>query len=88
MGTKVTPVVANNGNIFSLKFTLYELSLHKFISPFHEYIGESWLRYLDNCFITWNETYDKPVDYKSTLSNIKPNIQFTIEYISFHLWTF
>lgn len=75
----------------SSEFTLNELSLQIFGLPFQQYRGENWKRYLHDYFITWNQIYEKFLDFKTTMNNIKSNIKFTMKYTSkysFHVWTF
>ncbi|XP_029657149.1 uncharacterized protein LOC115231222, partial [Octopus sinensis] len=59
---------------------LYQSSLEKYGASFNYYLKENWKRYLDYCFILWQDSMDQLLDFKRMLNNIHSNIQLTMEH--------
>ena len=78
MGTKVAPTYANLVMGFH-EIKMYEESCRKFGNTFETYLIENWKRYLDDCFIIWNQDLNKLQEFKTLLNNIDDHIQFTME---------
>ena len=69
MGNPLSPVV---GNIYMEHFDTLPLELVEFKPA-------TWLRYVDDTFVIWNEGRDKLLDFLEHLNSIRPSIQFTME---------
>ena len=69
MGNPLSPVVAN---IYMEHFE--ELALES-----AEVKPATWLCYIDDTFVVWNEGRDKLLDFLEHLNSIRPSIQFTVE---------
>ena len=78
MGTRAAPVIANL-TMGYLEITLYQKSLSTFGYAISQYVIENWKRFLDDCFILWNENKEKLLEFKNILNNINPNLQFTMD---------
>ena len=68
-GNPLTPVVAN---IYMEHFETLALESAEFKPA-------TWLRYIDDTFVIWNEGRDKLLDFLEHLNSIRPSIQFTTE---------
>lgn len=79
MGTKVAPTYATLV-LGYLEIKLYEKVGEKFGEEFKNNIIKSWKRYLDDCFIVWEDSIDKLMLFHEELNSLNPNIKFTIEY--------
>ena len=69
MGNPLSPVVAN---IYMEHFE--ELALES-----AEFKPATWLRYVNDTFVIWNEGRDKLLVFLEHLNSIRPSIQFTME---------
>ncbi|XP_029636544.1 uncharacterized protein LOC115211902 [Octopus sinensis] len=79
MGTRTAPVIANL-TMGYLEIIIYQEPLSSFENPLSSYIKENWKRFLDDCFILWDENTDKPLEFRRILNTVNPKIQFTMEY--------
>lgn len=79
MGTRAVPVIANLVMGY-LELKIYHSSRLKFGTVVHGYLKENWKRYSDDCFIIWNDTIDKLINFKIMLNDFNSNIQFTMRY--------
>jgi len=78
MGTKMAPTYA------ILVMGFLEEKMYTIIKDiYHPNIGEriinSWVRYIDDCWITWYEEYGTIDLFQTILRNLHPSIQFTKE---------
>ena len=69
MGNPLSPVVAN---IYMEHFEALAIESAR-LKP------ATWLRYVDDTFVVWNEGRDKLQDFLEHLNTIRPSIQFTME---------
>ena len=69
MGNPLSPVVAN---IYMEHFEALAIESAR-LKP------ATWLRYVDDTFVVWNEGMDKLHDFLEHLNTIRPSIQFTME---------
>ena len=69
MGNPLSPVVAN---IYMEHFEALAIESAR-LKP------ATWLRYVDDIFVVWNERRDKLQDFFEHLNTIRPSIQFTME---------
>ena len=78
MGTRMAPSYANLALAY-LEEKLYTIVKEKYGSEFGTYVEQSFLRYLDDCFIIWpHSKWD--VDLLATeLNNLHPSLKFTQE---------
>ena len=78
MGTKMAPTYAN------LFLGYLENRLHKntasVLTPQTSiYVRENWFRYLDDCFIIWNNELGNIDEFTGILQDLHPDINFKIE---------
>ena len=78
MGTKMAPNYATL-TLGYLEISLYEKVGYKFGSHFEEVFQQSWKRYLDDCFIIWNNSWGDITTLHEILQILHPNIKFTVE---------
>ena len=69
MGNSLLPVVAN---FYMEHFEALAIESAR-LKP------ATWLRYVDDTFVIWNEGRDKLQDFLEHLNTIRPSIQFTME---------
>ena len=69
MGNPLSPVVAS---IYMEHFEELALESAKFKPA-------TWLHYVDDTFVIWNEGRDKLLDFLELLNSIRPSIQFRME---------
>ena len=77
MGSKVAPVYA------TLAMGFLEIKMHQILPNFFnpnycQYIARNWKRYLDDCFLIWDEREDLN-NFFSIVNNLQKEIKFTIE---------
>ena len=77
MGTKMAPSYATLV-LGYLENTMYENTTTKFREEIGQYIKENWLRYLDDCYINWIFWEESLKQFHVLLTNLNPNIKFTI----------
>ena len=76
MGTKVAPTYA------TLTLGYLELQteiLNLWGEDSANYISKHWKRFLDDCFIIWNEDDERLYTFYNILNKLDPNIKFTME---------
>ena len=78
MGTKMAPNYATL-TLGYLEISLYEKVGYIFGSHFEELLQQSWKRYLDDCFIIWNNSWGDITTLHEILQNVHPNIKLTVE---------
>nr|XP_034325343.1 uncharacterized protein LOC117689218 [Crassostrea gigas] len=79
MGTKMAPTysILVMGYFEEILYQKAEKELDQKIS---EHLKHSWKRYLDDCFIFWEESEEDLHEFHSLLNSLNPNIQFTMEF--------
>lgn len=77
MGTKMAPTYANLV-LGYLETSLYE-SLEAPNSEFRTFVETGWKRYLDDAYITWDNTHGDINAFASKLNDLHPKINFTID---------
>lgn len=89
MGTNMAPTYATLTLGF-LEENLYDNIATDFCSNLAENIENTWKRYLDDCFIIWNQEILDLETFHELLNNIDPDIKFTVEeiHLIFHFWIF
>ena len=80
MGTKVAPTYVNLAMGY-LENNLYETIEDRYGTTAKNTFTKNWKRYLDDCFIIWDERIDKIEYFLQILQNLHKNIKFTIEVI-------
>lgn len=78
MGTKVAPTYANLVMAF-LENILYQKVRERYDEEFRNYIYKQWKRYLDDCFIFWNKSFEELETFHEILNTLHPSIKFTKE---------
>ena len=78
MGTKMAPTYANL-TLAYLEETLYTKFRSKYTEEFVKHFEESWKRYIDDCFIVWDNNIDNIEALHTELNNLHPKLVFTIE---------
>ena len=78
MGTKMAPTYATLTLAF-LEETLYRNIKEKYGNEIERDFKNGWKRYLDDCFIFWEQKWGDITDLFSLLQNLHPNIDFTME---------
>ena len=78
MGTKVAPKFATLVMGYLEEQLEYRLNL-KYAPEVSKYFQEKWHRFLDDCYILWNNTIPVETLWQE-LNSIHPKIQFTMEY--------
>lgn len=79
MGTKMAPTysILAMGYFEEILYQKVEKELDQKIS---EHLKHFWKRYLDDCFIFWEESEKDLHEFHSFLNTLNPNIQFTMEF--------
>lgn len=77
MGTKVAPSYASLVMGF-LEEKLYNTIFEEYSFEAHD-IQNSWIRYLDDCWIIWKVRYGDHTKFHDILNNLHPAINFTKE---------
>jgi hypothetical protein len=78
MGTKMAPTYANLTLAF-LEETLYDNMREKYTAEFAGHFERHWKRYIDDCFIIWDNSLDKVETLHAELNNLHPKLHFTME---------
>ena len=78
MGTKVAPTYATL-TLGYLEFLLQTEILNLWGEDSANYISKHWKRFLDDCFIIWNEDDERLYTFYNILNKLDPNIKFTME---------
>ena len=78
MGSKVSPTYV------TLVMAYWELKLYKIIEEkygeeFKDQFIKDWLRFLDDCFINWDENIDTTENLLKIIQNLHPSIKFTLK---------
>ena len=80
MGTKVPPTYATL-TIANLEETEFYPTIETNINDeISRYVKENWLRYLDDCFLIWNNKLGTKTNAQHFLSNMDENVKFTMEF--------
>lgn len=79
MGTKMAPTYAAL-TLGYLEEILYKKIENLWHDDLHVYIKENWKRYLDDCFIIWEQNHEHLLEFHNILNNLDPSLQFTIEF--------
>ena len=78
MGTKMAPAYATLTLAF-LEETLYKKIENKYGIEIQQKFMNTWWRYLDDCFILWENEWGNVEEFFSILQNLHPDIKFTME---------
>ena len=78
MGTKFAPTYASLVLGF-LEITMYQRISNKYDKSHAEVINKEFKRYLDDCFLVWNDTWGDVFEFHDLLNNLHPSIKFTME---------
>ena len=78
IGTKVAPTYVTLVMGY-LENNLYQTIEDRYRTTGKDTFTKSWKRYLDDCFIIWDERIDKIENFLQILQNLHKNIKFTIE---------
>ena len=78
MGTKSAPTYASLVLGF-LEITMYQRISNKYDKSHAEVINKEFKRYLDDCFLVWNDTWGDVFEFHDLLNNLHPSIKFTME---------
>lgn len=78
MGTKVAPTYATL-TLGYLEEKLHEQILSLWGEEEARSIKSSWKRFLDDCFILWNNSDENLKIFHQLVNNLDPNIKFTLE---------
>ena len=78
MGTKFAPTNASLVSGF-LEITMYQHIVSKYETSHAEVINKEFKRYLDDCFLVWNDTWGDVSEFQDLLNNLHPSIKFTME---------
>ena len=79
MGTKMAPTYANL-TLAYLEEKLYNNIRTKYADNFAQCFEQTWKRYLDDCFIIWDNNVDEVENLHSELNNLHPKLVFTIDH--------
>ena len=80
MGTKVAPTYATL-TLGYLEFLLQTEILNLWGEDSANYISKHWKRFLDDCFIIWNQDDERLYTFYNILNKLDPNIKLTMEEI-------
>ena len=78
MGTKFAPSYATLVLAF-LEIKLYKIVEEKYDTVYSEYIKNSFKRYLDDCFLIWDNSKGDICEFHSILNSLDNNINYTME---------
>jgi hypothetical protein len=78
MGTKMAPTYATLTLAF-LEINLYQAIKEKYGDEIEKNFKNGWKRYLDDCFIFWDQKWGNITDFFSLLQNLHPKIDFTMD---------
>ena len=78
MGSKIGPVYANLCMGY-LEHKLYARVEEVFNADIREYVESNWKRYLDDCYITFNNDHGRIDQFTEILNSLHEKIKFTIE---------
>ena len=78
MGTKVAPTYATL-TLGYFEFLLQTEILNLWGEDSANYISKHWKRFLDDCFIIWNQDDERLYTFYNILNKLDPNIKFTME---------
>ncbi|XP_062571387.1 uncharacterized protein LOC134233429, partial [Saccostrea cucullata] len=78
MGTKMAPTYATL-TLGYLEEKMYERTTRYFDQQITENIKNNWKRYLDDCFIIWNDSDANLAAFLNIMNDLDPDINFTME---------
>lgn len=78
MWTKMAPTYATL-TLGYLEEKMYEKARRQFDHQTTQNIKNGWKRYLDDCFIIWNESDANLTVFLDIVNNLDPNINFTLD---------
>ena len=78
MGTKVAPTYATL-TLGYFEFLLQTEILNLWGEDFANYISKHWKRFLDDCFIIWNQDDERLYTFYNILNKLDTNIKITME---------
>ncbi|XP_061190029.1 uncharacterized protein LOC133197859 [Saccostrea echinata] len=78
MGTKMAPTYATL-TLGYLEERMYEKTTQYFDQQTSENIKNNWKRYLDDCFIIWNDSDANLAVYLNIINDLDPDINFTMD---------
>lgn len=78
MGTKMAPTYATL-TLGYLEEKMYEKARRQFNHQTAQNIKNGWKRYLDDCFIIWDESDANLTVFLDIVNNLDPNINFTLD---------
>ena len=81
MGTKMAPTYANLTLAF-LEETLYNNMQAQYSQRPAQQFEKSWKRYIDDCFLIWDQNIDRVEALHTQLNNLHPKLHFTLEHSS------
>lgn len=79
MGTKMAPTYANL-TLAYLEEGLYNTFKEKYSDTIAHNFETSWRRYIDDCFIIWDNSIDDIENLHLNLNNLHPKLSFTMEH--------
>ena len=78
MGSKFSPNYAILA-LGYLEVQLYETVRTKYGEDFEKYVRENFKRYIDDCFIIWDDSRRNIEDFHKLLNSLNPQISFSME---------
>jgi len=75
MGTKLAVTYAN----LTIAFLENTVLIETIPINLNLYLQENFMRFLDDCFLIWDNNYGNPQDFLHILNQLHPNIRFTME---------
>jgi hypothetical protein len=79
MGTKMAPTYANLTLAF-VEESLYNKMGEKYTVDFAERFKINWKRYIDDCFIIWDNSVDRVETLHTELNTLHPKLHFTMDH--------
>lgn len=79
MGTKLAPTYAILVMGY-LEYKMYKMIKQVYPEEISNAIVESWIRYIDDCWIIWESRFGDITDFHRILNDIHNDINFTIEF--------
>ena len=63
-----------------MEITMFKRILSKYEKSYAEAINKEFNRYLDDCFLVWNDSWGDVSEFHDLLNNLYPSIKFTMEH--------
>ena len=79
MGTKVAPSYATLTMAYLEETEFYPTIETNINDEISGYVKENWLRYLDDCFLIWNNKWGSKTNVQHILNDMDENVKFTME---------